>query len=244
MVMDLTMKGEADDESVDWTISMGGSSSIDQINHKMAITMHTNTEGLPPSESVAGPDASVDMEMYMIDDTMYVKADLPMIGSTWIKQELPEGEWEGDNPLNVWASQFTLEQQLELLEVANAELLGEETVDTVDCYKLSMSPDPAELLSMMGQTGPPGVLEETSNLDDLFEEMSFVQWFAKDTFLLRKSEVRIVMSVSPETIGSSGVEGEVAIDMRMSVSAHDYNESLDIQLPEEAKNAMSVPSLP
>ena len=244
MDMGVTTKGEADGESVDWTMSMDGSAAIDQANHKMAITIHTNTEGLPPSESVANPIASVDMEMYMMDDTMYVKADLPVIGSTWIKQEVPEGAWEGDSPVALWANQFTLEQQLELLESTNAELLGEETVDTVDCYKLTMSPDLANLLSIMNQAGLPDIPEEELDVESLFEEISIVQWFAKDTFLLRKSQVRMVMSVSPETVGPSGVEGEVSIDMHMNVWAHDYNESLDIQLPEGAKNAMSVPSFP
>jgi len=244
MDMKVTTSGEADGESVNWTMSMDGSAAIDQANEKMSITMHTDVEGEGLDEFATPSLASTDITMYMMDDAMYMKADLPIIGERWIKQELPEDAWEGDNPMTLWANQLTLEQQLELLESANAELLGEETVDTVDCYKLRMSPDLANLLSIMGQSGLPDIPEEELDIESLFEEISIVQWFAKDTFLLRKSQVRMVMSISPETLGSSGTEGEVSIEMHMNVWAHDYNESLDIQLPEGAKNAMSVPSFP
>ena len=68
------------------------------------------------------------------------------------------------------------------------------------------------------------------------------EWIAKDTYLLVKAEIEIAMEVDPEAMGIPGGDGEIAMDMTISMLVYDYNEPVSIELPPGAEDAVEMPS--
>jgi hypothetical protein len=225
----------------------------------MAMNINVNTSedmGEDMPETIA-------MEMYLINNTVYVKNDLgiPFIPA-WIKMEQPVvNETYNESYL---PSQDQLELQMELLNCSNVTLLDDEVVNDTDCYVLKLELNFKKLLEyLMSQTtmdelGIPGfenqdimnnsqetemgnVTDEMGNVTDEIEDaidmmnMSVTEWIAKNTYLVMKTEVTLDMTTtSPDT----EEETTIAIDFNMRL--YDYNVPVTIELPAEAEAAMDI----
>ena len=237
MDMRIDIKGITEGVTIEGNMSTEANTVIDLPNREVAMTWHTATEGM------GEPATSTDTEMYLFEDITYLMRDVPGEEPMWMKQEIPEGAWEQETIESLWQSQFTVEQQLQLLEAADVKLLEEEKVDGVDCYRIEMTPDINQLLSILfQQPGMAGMPTLPFNMGELVSDVSVRQWFAKETFFLRKAEIHMVMSITPEAMGAPEGEGGVTVEMDIDMSAYDHNEPVSIELPEEAKNATEMPS--
>lgn len=220
-------------EPVDMSLTMDLSGALDLTNRQMQtdITMEAAISGEDPDIQELG------MEMYLVDDVMYMHTQLPEMGnlSMWLKSEIPEGQWEQLNQV---------ESQVQLLEAAQVTVAGSEKVDSVDCYLLQIVPDMAQLwetLMAQGQAAG-GAWPEMPIEDDLLDITSFSvrQWIAKDTYYLMKAEIDVTMSMSAETAGLSDEEGDIEFEFTVALLAHDYNRPVSIELPAEAEDAMDM----
>lgn len=233
MDMDMSFSGEMTMPATMSDIVMSG--IVDEVNQEMKMSM---TLDLPPEQG--GP---MEMEMYVVADVMYQQIPIPGMPAIWGKLELPEEYWEEASVIG---------RAIELLESAQAELLGTEGVGGTDCYLLKVEPDVEKLWEkMMQQIAMFGVVEEAmlamSDLEE-FEEMvesfSVKEWVAKDTFFLMKDETQMTMVMGPEAMNLplGEEEFEVTMDMEVSTEYWNYNQPVSIELPAEAEEAVEMPS--
>jgi hypothetical protein len=228
--MDMTMDivAEVEGETDEMTVVMSGSGALDLENRQMM--MDTTT-----SIAMPGLEMEMGMELYLIGDMMYMLIESPLWGATWSKLEMPEGTWEEMNQV---------EPQIELLEVAQVEVIGSERVGGVDCYVLDITPDMEQLWQMVMQqaelTGEPmpDVAEEF--IQEMFRSFSVKQWVAKDTYFLAKVELDIAVELTPEAMGFPEEEGVMTMDIAISLLAYDYNQPVSIELPPEAEEAIDI----
>ena len=230
MDMTMDMAGEAEGEALEMTMVMDTSGAIDITNRlvrmEMIMSMTMPEEG----------ETDVGMEMYLIGNTAYILADIPEMGSTWMKSRASVGTWD---------EMTQVEPQIELLESAEVKLIGSEKIRGVDCYVLQLIPDLQKLwqIAMQQQDIAGGealdIPEEA--IQDIFKGFSVKQWIEKDTYFLAKVEIEMSMEITPEDMGYPEEEGVVIMDMAMTMLAYNYNETVSIVLPPEAEDAIEVP---
>jgi len=228
MDMTLDMAGEAEGEVFEGTMVIDSSGASDFENRQMRMDVTINV-------AVPGEDEiEMAMEMYLIGDMMYTMMEIPEMGPMWIKSEMPEEYWE---------EMRQVEPQIELLEVAQVEVIGSERVGGIDCYVLEVSPDLEQLWQIVMQQaemagGMPDVAEEF--LQEIFRSFSVKQWVAKDTYFMTKAEMDMAVELTSEAMGFPE-EGILTMDIAMVLLAYDYNQPVSIELPPEAEEAVEVP---
>jgi hypothetical protein len=235
--MDMTMEmgGEAEGESFDADVEVDSSSTLDIENSQMKMDM-TMYMAIPGEE-----DVDMAIEMYFIENMIYMMMDVPGMGATatWMKSEAPTGTWD-----EVTAEWGGLNSYLDLLELAEVEVTGSETVGGIDCYVVEITPDMEQLWQIFMQQseltwGMPEIDEEF--LDEVFRSYSVKQWIAKDTYLLAKAEIDIEMEFTPEALGFPDEEGELTMNATLTILVYDYNQPVSIELPPEAEDAVEMP---
>lgn len=234
--MDMVMEaaGEAEGEAFEMTMTMGFSGALDLENRQMRadITM---------SMVVPGEDEmEMGMDIYIIDDMGYMMTDMLEMEPTWMKSEISEADWE-----EVSEGMRLAESQIELLQGAQVEVIGSETVKGIDCYVLQLTPDMGQLWqTVMQQMQVAGeeILPEVDEifLEEVFRSFSVKQWVAKDTYFITKAEIDMIMELTPEALGFPEEEGEMTMNIAMTLLAYDYNEPVSIELPTEAEEALDV----
>ena len=237
MTTDMTITNETG-EVANMTMTYDGIGVVDSENKAMKMEMNMSM-GIPE-----GP-FGMEMEMYLINNTSYMKmSGIPGVPVMWMKQEIPELE-------EYWAAQNQVEQQREIMNASEVELLGEEKVDGIDCYILSITPDMEKYWeTMMKGPGMSGMMDISNVSSDMFKEMSIKDWIAKDTYFPMKTEMqmKMVMVMTEENIPVPEAEEpfEITMDMDIDIDIlfYDYNEPVSIELPEEAESAIETPMIP
>ena len=200
---------------------------MDSINKKkymcMAITMDMGTL----EDTAYDP---MNIQMYVVDDWVYTTFDR-MVDATgnaaWMKTELTETQWEQERN--------SLLQNEELLEDAlEVNIVGEETMNGVVCWKLDVEPDMAQILSW-AQTQLAAEMVGLSSDNDsnaIFKDVTVTAWVAKDTYYT----VRCDMTMARD------VDGNV-MDVSMTMNQSQFNQPVTITLPAVASNATDTSSL-
>jgi outer membrane lipoprotein-sorting protein len=235
--VDMTMDvaGEAEGEAFEMNMMMGCNGVLDLENRQM-------TANITMSMVVPGEDElEVEMEIYLLDDMVYMMTEVSVIGPMWMKSEISEGDWA-----EMSEGMRLTESQLELLESAEVKVLASETIKGIDCYVLQLTPDMEQLWqTVMQQAQVTGeeILPEVDEtfLEEVFRNFSVKQWFAKDTYFLTKAEMDMTMELTPEAMGYPEEEGEMSMDITMILFAYDYNKPVSIVLPVGAREATEVP---
>jgi hypothetical protein len=228
MDMTMDMAGEGEGETFEMTMVMDGSGALDFDNSEMRMDM---------TMSMTMPDES-EMDMgtaiYLIGGMVYMLMEIPEMEPMWIKSEMPEGYWE---------EMSQVQTQIELLEVAQVEVIGSERIGGIDCYVLQVTPDLEQLWQMvMQQAEMAGEMPDVTGelLQEMFRSFSVEQWVAKDTYFLAKVEIDMAMELTPEAMGFPGEEGIMTMDIAMSILTYNYNQPVSIVLPPEAEEAIEM----
>ncbi len=237
MDMSLEMTGEAEGEAVDAIVGIDASGALDIKNRQMQMDMTMNAV-------VTGEDdVDMNMEMYLVENTFYIMTDVPVMGPTWMKLEMPE-----EMPEEYWEPADLMELQTEFLEAVEVEVTGREKVDGIDCYVLEATADFEQLWQLiMQQVEATGmemddIPEEFEGLpDEISPSYSVKIWIAKDTYFLTKAEIDLAIELTSEAMGALDAEGEMAIDMVLTLLAYDHNQPVSIELPPEAEDAVEMP---
>jgi hypothetical protein len=184
-----------------------------------------------PEEDVGNATAMA-IDEYLINDTIYLRLD-----ENWTSLKLPFTE-------NVWSQQNTLEQQVEMLNGSNITLLGSEAIDGVDCYKIKADIDTASLAAQLSQTSSPLPLQ-LMNYSQLFNDavLEAYYWITKDTHLLKRSDIFESFVIRPQDLGlePKGPENvEMRVYANISMIYDGFNESINIELPAEARTAEAL----
>ena len=232
--MDMTMHatGEAEGESLEHTVMMDNSGTLDLENLQMKVDL-----------SAGSGDEMISVESYIVDGMMYIRTDAirpaaPGEQSMWMKQEAPVEVWER------MSASSGIENYKELLRTAQVEVIGSEKVEGVDCYMLQLNPEMAELyqtaMDPVGGIGQAGMLAPVPEelLQEIFSSFSVKQWITKDTYFLMKAEINMTIESTPELMDYLGEEGEMILDITINFQAYNYNQPVTIKLPPEAEEAI------
>jgi uncharacterized lipoprotein NlpE involved in copper resistance len=245
--MDLTQEtliSNETDETEMTTVSTG-KAVVDASNKIMSLEMTSSIETPDKAEMPDGP-MEITMVMYLVDNAMYMKMDMgiPEIPVQWRKIDMPEGYEDS------WDSQNQMEQQIELLRISEVDLLKAETVNGVDCYVLKITPDMDKYSEFLMKQGGMSELmqgmQEDFDIGNLIKGMSITQWIAKDTLFPTKTEMQMKMVISSEDLNLEDTEETftMTLDQSTTLVFYDYNEPVNLELPEDAKNAGAFPMFP
>jgi len=223
-----------------------GSGVVDNVNKSMwmAMGMCMNMSGImgantSENTSLDMPETiCVETEMYLINNTMYMKMDMSAILpnlTLWLKSEMTEEDW---------ASEDLLGQQMELLNCSNVTLLDDAEVNGVECYVLKLVPDTEKFWeimvnqSIMDQSGMGEEMQNTSDvLNQSISNITMTEWIAKDTQFVMKSVGAMDMTMNQDT------EEEAKVAMDYTITFYDYNVPVTIVLPPEAEAAIDIGDL-
>ena len=177
---------------------------------------------------------AIALEEYLLNDTMYIKMD-----GNWTVMKLPAAA-------AAWSQQNTMEQQVNMFKQSDLTLMGSETVDGQDCYKVRAKMDMRAYASQQSGEMASYLPMASTNNTDLFRNMTLdvYYWITKDTHLLKKTDVQQVFTLDPQSLGlpAKGPERqEMRIISETSMLFEGFNESVNIVLPPEARNAQPSP---
>jgi len=238
-IMDTTMtvevSGGEDEGKMDMTMIATGVTSPKRGEMQMTMDMSMDMEGVPMEEGMQ----NTSMEMYMLEDFIYMKMNIPEMGEHWMKMSLSE-ELKEEFDLNM------VDQQLMPLESpVEIELTGYEIFDGSECYVLNIVPDMPSLIQWLGQHKMVNMEVDWESMEaiaDAFKELSYVCWIAKDSKLMKRLKADMLMEITGEQTGFPDSDfDKMTMDMSTDMAMFDYNEPVSIVLPDEAKNAMEMP---
>jgi len=205
---------------------------------KMALATLAVPEGQEENASVSAT------EIYLLNDTMYMKVD-----GNWTRIILASPSLN-----TLWKQENEIERQKEELNNSTITFLGYENVTGIDCYKIKVIPN-LKAYSAIEEGYNIGIQEsqasplETSylNLSNLFNNtnISEIMWISKETHLPVKVNISMNMTLSPGELGIPTKEAEnikMTIDTSEIVTFSGFNRSINITLPEDAKSATSFPA--
>jgi hypothetical protein len=213
------------------TVDMSGTGAMDIVNEAMQMTMNMAMD-MPGQGS-----QDIDAATYIVEGWMYTGAAIPGYGEQWTKMALTE---------QMWQQQDQVEQYIRLLATAvELDYKGTETVNGIECYVFELEPnmDTLQELLAQGTTSGMGLMDLSGfDLAELYKELSVKEWLAKDNYQLQRTEVKIVMEMSPEDVGATSDDfDKMTIDMNMSMRFYAYNQPVSIELPPEALDAEEIP---
>jgi hypothetical protein len=196
-----------------------------------------------------------------VEDTRTVHTDVYQVGnSTYVKKD--NGNWTkivASTSAETFWSQGNINNVKIIAEVINksqAEIIGSEKIEGIDAYKLKLikeSTDYSNLYntaqSLASQLARYPMFMPSINRTELNKTvvMEKLVWISKETYLPMKYQSSMSFKMTPEIIGALDSEtsemkrfnqsvrlGEVSVDFETKEMYHDFNKSIEINLPEEA----------
>jgi hypothetical protein len=234
MTMPMTVEVKGGDSPGTMTSDMGGNGVFDVVNQTMWLDMSIDIE-IPDIGS-----QGITAEAYVLDGWMYVGVEVPDVGKQWMKMAMTE---------EIWQQQLEVENYVELMATAvEVKYKGTDTVNGVECYVFEVEPNMGVLSDLMiTQTSGMGMgMVDLSGFDigELYKELSVKEWVAKDSYLLQRAEIDMVMEMGPVEAGYSGGEfDKMTMDIGVVMRFFDYDQPVTIILPPEALDAEDVASL-
>ena len=228
MNMTINIAGVVDGEEGELTVSTDSSGTADNVNRRMWMEMELALHMTLPEEE----EMVVGMEMYLIGNDSYMLIEVENETSLWLKERMPVGSWDETAKLNT---------DVAILEEAEVTLIGSEKIRGIDCYILEIIPNEEKLFDAVYQetfiTGEqvPTLTEEL--IRELIKNASVKQWVQKDTFFPAKMEIVMEAEVPPDIMGDEA-EGMLTVSMTIASLIFNYNESVNIELPTEAEEAI------
>jgi len=212
-LMDMVISTDMGGSKIKMNYYANGAVDIDE--HKLMMEMRTST-----IDSV-----EMDLLYYILDETVFIKMDY--FGSEqWMKMNFSD--------YNVsWDSYDQMSMQLDLLDYGEVERLNDEVYDNEDCYVLKIIPDFEKLykILMNQQVLNNGMIQDFA-LSDVIKDFSLKLWISKDNNLILKAYEYMSMEIS--LFGYT-----YSMTFEINIKFADYNEHVNIELPEEAQNAVS-----
>jgi len=233
--MDMTMEGDGPGSL---SVSMDGEGAVDENERAMEMFMTTLMMGF-----------EVEQDVYLVEDTMYMKMDLGMgadeVEDEWLKIE------DDAMVAETWNSSAHAEQYREILEISEVSYDDDATVDGEDAYILELEPDIDaynELVEeqMEAMTGADAMGVDDDAMDEMFggvevESVSMRQWISQETDYILRSEEEATMTMSfgmgDELDDELGMGDEFTVTMEADTTFSNHGEDVDIVLPEAAEDA-------
>jgi hypothetical protein len=166
-------------------------------------------------------------QMYIISDTLYMKVNSPESGldpNTWYKESMPAAD-----QLAMWTSQDVGDQFQILLDAAVLQIVGTETVNGVQCYKVKIIPNIDKFMAYLAASGSDLAEMGITNPAQAFKQLDVIFWVDKSSYVPAKVDMTI------------GVDAQgMNITMTMAMTCEKVNQPVDITLPAAALAAVTI----
>jgi hypothetical protein len=227
----LNMSGLIEGKTQDANIAIAGSgaSNITVNEQKMTANMDITSPGQAKM--------SMPIDVYSMNGWAYAKISVPFAGEQWIKTKVD---------LTSFDAKDDIQQILELLQTATeVNITGSEDVNGIPCYVLAVKPDSALLSKVLNSlqqtTGTQDSQQANKDLSKYVKNLTIREWIAKDTNLLKKSELSTTLTMTGTDINSSAKAGDtLTIDISVTTTITQYNKKVTITLPPESQNAQEI----
>ena len=233
--MEMTANITADEESGAISMTGSGNGVSDWVAENSLINMVMSI-----SVESQGMEFSMDdiaIEMYVVDGWVYYHISIAEIDDRWLKARPDE-----DTSAMLF-DQDTIDQSLALLDTPEAvEYLRDEPVSGADCYVVAVTPSQAPYQEWLETQGLPLDLFDDVNLEQLMMEfvsgVSYTVWIDKRDDYIRRMDTAFTFDLTGTMLGEHA-DGLDAMLMTVSSSMvlDNFNEPVEIVLPEEAKDA-------
>lgn len=215
------------------TIKSDGDADIAANNMKMNLDMSIDSS-IPENEG----SQSVSAEIYMLTDWMYMKMDITGMGEKWYKTPVT------DEVKQAYDLDMVSQQLAPLESMGEIKFVKYESVDGSQCYVLKIVPDLVSMKDWLEQQQmTTGTFDwsQVENLEDVFKELSYTVWIAKDTKLMKKLNMTMGIEMTPEQAGASESDfDKMTMNIELEMEIQKYNEPVTITLPDEAENATEM----
>jgi hypothetical protein len=177
------------------------------------------------------------IKRYLKNEWVYGKVDYlnyeDKDHEVWVKVSLKDEELNNDDRL--WKELNLLGQQIELLSFAEEiDLDQDEHLNGIDTYVLDIEPD-WEVFTDWISGRPPWRPPDHYDFPEQNKHLSFRIWVSKKTFLIVRSEINTIYGVL------SADSSNVTENFLSDIYFNDYNQPVEIKLPEEALKAIRGP---
>jgi hypothetical protein len=201
VVADIT--GDYDSENLEMYMSMG---------MDMDMTTGGHTESQP-----------MNMQMYMVDGWVYEGIDI-MGEMSWFKMDFTDTIdtiYEQQRDSVMWNEEL-------MKDAIEVNLVGEETVNGVTCWKLDIQPDWERLFdwAQTEMSDVYGDLPSDVDLGEMFKDVEMTAWVAKDTYYPIRMDMTMTMNIDGEEL-----------DCSATMDYSKFNQPVTITLPSEALEA-------
>lgn len=232
--MDMTMSVQGTDETGEVNMKITGVVDVNQPEKKLALNgkMTMDMEDAP-AEQAALLENGLDMNVYIVDGYAYTQTM-----GTWMKIESNDQMWDQQNQINHY---------LEYLDSGSVDLKEDQTINGKNYYVVELKPNMQEVLEYALNQQSQGLNLDLKDLnwEDIIREYTSTVYVNKDTFIIEKSEEKILLVMTSENMGqmAESMEGEIHMNIDSQVSIININEPVEITLPKAAKDAMDVAQL-
>jgi hypothetical protein len=170
---------------------------------------------------------SMTQQMYIINDTLYMKINSAESGldpNTWYKELMPAADQQA-----MWTSQDVGDQFQILLDAAVLQVVGTETVNGVQCYKLKITPNIDKFMAYLAASGSDLADMGIANPAQAFKQLDVTFWVDKSSYIPAKMDMAI------------GIDAQgMNITMTMAMTFEKVNQPVDITLPPAALAAVTI----
>ncbi len=206
------------------------------LHQQLTMTLQGLPQAIPP----------IEVEQYMVASGMYMKMKDPLSGEEkWVK--MPEGSMP--NFIELMQQQSKMAQlPKELEDLFHYRLLGEKTVGADTCYELAFSgtiPDLAQFMNLIATQAnlSPELLKNFEESSKLVSGISMAGKILvnKETYLTDSLNATAVVTFADQFQNQPFPLQSVTAQFNFNYK--DYNADIDVQLPEAAAQAESLPAL-
>lgn len=225
----IAIKGIIDDEEADLDINIQYVGTVDKLNRKLWAEGRMDFQLLLPEEY----EMSIGSEIYNIGNSCYTFTEYDGESSVWTKERWPLGSWENVSGV---------ELELELLKSGTVTIVGSEDIRGRDCYILQIIPDKdrlADTIVEFSMTPSEELPLTESVIKELVEDSEVKHWVYKDDNYLAKYEISMRGAMTASML-EPGSKGFVDIEYKVTCINYNYNELVNIELPPDAEEAISL----
>lgn len=237
-------------DSYGFTMNMDMSMDM-QEQGTMDMKMVSNAETMTKPQVLVKMESTVDMTIGEENQTMDMTQYIEGTDTGLVMYQGLQGQWFKmvmDDPALVQSMTQDPQEALGLYQdsMEKAEILGEETINERDCYKINMVLTAEAMDEILGSFGDTGLDEETLAATKAIMEgtdgFATVVWIDKENFQMLKQTMDIsdiIRQAVTQALASEGVDESTVGDVTMSMEIfyNNYNGITEIVIPEEAKNA-------
>jgi len=225
--MHMEAVGGSSPGSVDMIMRGDGHADIDASTMlmNMEVSLESDLEGMEGSQVMSA-------EIYMLTDWMYMKIEVTGLGEQWVKTPVTEDVKDAYN-LNI------VDQQLTPLEsMAEIKFVKYQSVDGSECYVLEVIPDINAMKDYLDSQELTAGQDWDMLIEDMFNELSYTVWIDTETNAMKKMSMVIDMDLTPGQVGADESDFDtMTMHMELQMTLGDYNEPVNIDLPDEALDA-------